>query len=161
MLVLLYPHRAVLHLAFTRRTDTVATHRGQISWPGGAREGKELPVETALRETEEELGIDPTTVEVLGQLTPLATGSSGYLITPVVGWTPARPAFRPDPREVAELLEVPLELLRAPDVLRRGVWNVRGRRTIVPYYRVGPEVAIWGATAMILSEFLAMADAVE
>lgn len=154
VLILLYPHRGVLHLPFTRRTDTVATHRGQICWPGGAQEGGESLVGTALRETEEELGVDPAAVEVLGQLTPLPTGSSGYLITPVVGWTPARPAFRLDAREVAELLEVPLVLLRAPGVLRQEIWNLGGRQRAVPCYRVEPQVAIWGATAMILSEFL-------
>lgn len=161
VLILLYPHRAVLHLPFTRRTDTVARHRGQISWPGGAREGEESLVETALRETNEELGIDPSAVEVLGQLTPLATGNSGYLITPVVGWTPARPTFRPDPGEVAELLEVPLALLCEPDVLREEAWDVRGQQMVVPCYFVWPEVTIWGATAMILSEFLAVVDRLE
>lgn len=160
VLILLYPHRQVLHLPFTRRTDTVAAHRGQISWPGGAREGRESLVRTALRETNEELEVDPAAVEVLGQLTPLLTGSSGYLISPVVGWAPARPAFQPDPHEVAELLEVPLALLRAPGVLCRETWNLRGRQTLVPCYRLGPEVAIWGATAMILSEFLAVVEGV-
>lgn len=158
VLILLYPHRGALRLAFTRRTESVAAHRGQISWPGGAREGEEPLVVTALREAEEELGVDPASVEVLGQLTALHTGRSGYLVTPVVGWTATRPAFQPDPREVAELLEVPLAVLRAREVRREEVWKVHGRRTLVPCYRLGPEAAIWGATAMILSEFLAVVE---
>lgn len=158
VLLLLYPHHGALHLPLTRRTETVATHRGQISWPGGAREGEEPLVVTALRETEEELGVDPAIVEVLGQLTPLHTGGSGYRISPTVGWTPSRPAFRPDPGEVAELLEVPLATLRSPHVLRQEVWNLHGRQTLVPCYRLGPDTAIWGATAMILSEFLAVVE---
>ena len=161
VLILLYPHREMWHLPFTRRTETVATHRGQISWPGGAQEGEESLVETALREAEEELGVDPAAVEVLGQLTPLLTVSSGYLITPVVGWTPSRPAFRPHPREVAELVEVPLALLRRPGVLREETWTLHGHETLVPCYRLGPKVAIWGATAMILSEFLAVVEGLE
>jgi 8-oxo-dGTP pyrophosphatase MutT (NUDIX family) len=158
VLILLYPHQGTLHLPFTRRTETVATHRGQISWPGGTREGDELPAETALRETEEELGVEPAAVEVLGQLTPLHTGSSGFLITPVVGWTAARPVFRPDPWEVAELLEVPVARLCAPDIMRQETWILHGQRTLVPYYRLGPNIVIWGATSMILSEFLAVLD---
>ncbi len=160
VLILLYPHNGVLHLPFTRRTDIVATHRGQISWPGGAQEGEESLVGTALRETKEELGVDPAVVEVLGQLTPLHTGSSGYLITPVVGWAPARPAFQPDPREVAELLEVELALLCAPGVLCQERWPFQDGQRLVPCYRLGPEIAIWGATAMILSEFLAVVERV-
>jgi 8-oxo-dGTP pyrophosphatase MutT (NUDIX family) len=158
VLILLYPHCGTLHLPLTRRTQTVATHRGQISWPGGAREGEEPLARTALRETEEELGVDPTSVEVLGQLTPLHTGSSGFLITPVVGWTRARPSFRPDPREVAAVLEVPLAALRAPEVLRQETWDLHGQQTLVPFYRLGPEITIWGATAMILSEFLTVLE---
>ena len=157
-MVLLYPHKVPLslYLPFTRRTQTVTTHRGQISWPGGAREGDESPTETALRETEEELGIVPDTVEVLGMLTPLHTGGSGFLITPVVGWATSRPTFQPDPCEVAEVLEVPLTQLRAPGVIRRDTWTLRGQRTLVPYYQPRPDIAIWGATSMILSEFLAV-----
>jgi len=115
-------------------------------------------VRTALRETEEELGIDPDAVEVLGQLTPLHTGRSGFLITPAVGWTPVRPAFRPDPFEVVELLEVPLALLQRPAVLHQEVWHLHGRQTLVPCYRLGPGTVIWGATAMILAEFLAVVE---
>jgi 8-oxo-dGTP pyrophosphatase MutT (NUDIX family) len=158
VLILLYPHRGALHLPLTRRTETVATHRGQISWPGGAREGEEPLVVTALRETEEELGVDPASVKVLGQLTPLHTGRSGYLITPAVGWMRSRPTFRPDPGEVAEVLEVPLAALRAPEVLHQEVWNLHSRQTVVPLYRLGPDIAIWGATAMILSEFVAVVE---
>ena len=161
VLILLYPHQRMWHLPFTRRTETVATHRGQISWPGGAQEGEESLIETALREAKEELGVDPAAVEVLGQLTPLLTVSSGYLITPVVGWTPARPAFRLRPQEVAELVEVPLALLRKPGVLREETWTLHGHETLVPCFRLGPKVAIWGATAMILSEFLAVVEGLE
>ena len=158
VLILLYPHNGALHLPFTRRTQTVATHRGQISWPGGAQEGEEPLERTALRETWEELGVDPASVAVLGQLTPLHTGSSGFIITPAVGWTPDRPMFQPDPREVAEVLEVPLAALRAPEVEAQEVWDLHGRQTQVPFYRLGPEIRIWGATAMILSEFLAVVE---
>ncbi len=158
VLILLYPHCGVLHLPFTRRTQTVATHRGQISWPGGAREGEEPLATTALRETEEELGVDPASVEVLGQLTPLHTGSSGFLITPLVGWTPVRPHFQPDPHEVAQVLEVSLTTLRAPEVLGQETWDLHGRQTLVPFYRLGPEITIWGATAMILSELLTVVE---
>jgi len=113
---------------------------------------------TALRETEEELGVDPASVDVLGQLTPLHTGSSGFLVTPVVGWTSPRPSFQPDPREVAEVLEIPLAALRAPEVLQQETWDLHGQQTLVPFFGLGPEITIWGATAMILSEFLTVVE---
>jgi hypothetical protein len=100
-------------------------------------------------------------VEVLGKLTALHTGGSGFLITPVVGWTPARPRFRPDPWEVAEVLEVQLTQLRAPGAVRQETWTLNGRETLVPYYRPAPDILIWGATSMILSEFLAVIDSLD
>lgn len=159
VLILMYPLDGDLHLPLTRRTETVATHKGQISWPGGVQEEGEPLVTTALRESEEELGIEPTAVDVLGELTPLPTGSSGYLVTPLVGWTPTRPTFRPNPQEVAEILEVRLDTLRRPAILREEVWDLRGRETLVPCYRLGPGTAIWGATAMTLGEFLEVVEA--
>lgn len=158
VLALLYPHNGVLHLPFTRRTQTVATHRGQISWPGGAREGEEPLETTALRETREELGIDPSSVDVMGRLTPLLTGTSGFIITPVVGWTPVRPGFEPDSREVAEVLELPLADLRRTGVVHTEQWELHGRQTQVPFYRLGPRTRIWGATAMILSELMEIVE---
>lgn len=155
VLLLLYPRDGALHIVLTRRTDTVLNHKGQISFPGGAREGDEPLVYTALRETQEELGIDPATLEVLGELTPAYVGVSNFLITPFVAAAPTRPEFHPDPGEVAEVLEVPLALLMDEAAVEEEEWDLRGILARVPFFRVGPH-KVWGATAMVLAEFIAI-----
>jgi 8-oxo-dGTP pyrophosphatase MutT (NUDIX family) len=110
---------------------------------------------TALRETHEELGVDPRSVKVLGGLTPLYIFHSDYCITPYVAARPARPAFVPDPVEVAEVLEVPLLTLLDPAIRREEEWVLHETITRVPFYQMG-EHKVWGATAMVLSEFAAV-----
>src|SRR4029079_6096255 len=103
----------------TRRTDHLPTHAGQISFPGGSADpGDADPAATALREAQEELGIPVADVTVLGTLPGVLTVVSNYLITPVIGRAAARPAFAPNPGEVAEVIELPLAALRAPGVHR-------------------------------------------
>jgi 8-oxo-dGTP pyrophosphatase MutT (NUDIX family) len=154
VLLLLYPSSGELALPLTLRTETVENHKGQISLPGGAREVDEPLQWTALRETQEELGVDPATVEVLGALTSLYIPPSDYCIYPFVAWCPFHPAWQPDPIEVAEVLEVPLSLLCAPSTVHRERWELRGQVVDVPFYLVGRH-KVWGATAMVLSEFVA------
>lgn len=167
VLVLLYPagvgqSARLLHaepndlcLVLTRRTESVDNHRGQISFPGGSMDPGEDAVTTALREAHEELGIDPARVEVLGQLSPLYIPPSGFCIYPVVACAAARPAFTPNPDEVAEVLEVPLSHLLDPVTRCEEIWPIRGEDICVPFYAVGPH-KIWGATAMVLCELLAL-----
>ncbi len=153
VLLLLYPLGGALGFVLTRRTDAVATHKGQISLPGGAQEpGDNSPEQTALRETGEELAIYRDDISLLGRLTPLYVLVSDFVIHPFVGHIPYRPAFRPNLAEVAEVIEMPLATLLDDGVKARERWMVRGMELDVPFYRVG-EHAIWGATATILSEF--------
>ena len=154
VLLLLYPADGAVRLVLTRRADTVANHRSQISLPGGATEGDEPAVTTALRETEEELGVSPRGVRVLGALSDLHVFASGFLVHPVVGWAAIRPAFRPDAREVAEVLEAPAADL--PGFARSETWSWSDGEREVPFYLIGGH-KVWGATAMILSEFLDLA----
>jgi 8-oxo-dGTP pyrophosphatase MutT (NUDIX family) len=162
-LVVLYPHDDVLHLALTLRGSALRHHTGQVSLPGGRVDDGESIEAAALREAEEEVGLPPAAVEVLGRLTPLHIPVSGHLLHPVVGVTTARPRFRVAEAEVERLIEVPLARLRAPDVV---AWDQRRRErppTVlmdVPYFDVGG-VRVWGATAMILAEFLAVIADVE
>jgi 8-oxo-dGTP pyrophosphatase MutT (NUDIX family) len=155
VLILLYPRDGHLHFPLTRRTETLEDHKGQISLPGGAREGDEPLEWTALRETHEELGVDPRSVKVLGGLTPLYIFHSDYCITPYVAARPARPTFVPDPVEVAEVLEVPLLTLLDTAIRREEEWVLHETITRVPFYQIG-EHRVWGATAMVLSEFAAV-----
>jgi 8-oxo-dGTP pyrophosphatase MutT (NUDIX family) len=133
-------------------------HSGQISFPGGRRENNESLQTTALRETEEEIGVGAETLQVIGQLSSLYTAPSNFCINPFVAYSPIHPEFRLDPKEVAELIETPLSLLLQPDTRREETWQFDhlGERR-VPFFDVfGHQV--WGATAMILSEFLALLD---
>ena len=155
VLILLYPRDGHLHFPLTRRTETLEDHKGQISLPGGAREGDEPLEWTALRETHEELGVDPQSVQVLGALTPVYIFPSDYCIAPYVAARSDRPIFVPDPVEVAEVLEVPLLTLLDPAIRREDEWMLHGATTRVPFYQIGAH-KVWGATAMVLSEFSAV-----
>ncbi len=135
-----------------RRAEDGLTHSGQISLPGGSQEAGESLQETALREACEEIGAACAELDVLGQLSPLYIPPSNFLVTPTVGWADQRPDFRCDPREVAELIEVPLSALFDRNVMKREPWTLRGATVEVPFYQIGPH-KVWGATAMILSEF--------
>lgn len=152
VLILLYQHDGAWHFPLMKRVDDGLVHSGQISLPGGSQEPGESLQATALREACEEIGAACTDIEVLGQLSTLYIPPSNFLVTPTVGYTSARPAFRCDPREVAELIEVPLSVLFDRAVVQREPWNLRGVTVEVPFYQIGPH-KVWGATAMILSEF--------
>jgi 8-oxo-dGTP pyrophosphatase MutT (NUDIX family) len=151
VLILLYPINGILSFPLMRRPEYEGVHSGQISLPGGSREGDETFEQNALRETREEFGVtDP--IEVLGALTPIYVPPSDFEIHPFVGYLPHRPTFTPDPVEVVEIIEVPLTLLfdeqaKGQDERARddgGTW-------IFPFYRAG-QYKVWGATAAMLSE---------
>lgn len=153
VLALFYPHAGRLWLPFIQRPTYNGVHSGQISFPGGGLEpDDDSLIATALREAYEEIGVPPATVQVLGQLSPIYIPPSNYLVQPVIGYTPTRPAFHLDPYEVEDLLEVPLDDLLDPHNQRQEVRPLRDARLAdVPYFAVQARV-IWGATAMILAE---------
>lgn len=152
VLILLYPHGGEWRFPLMQRVEDGLTHSGQISLPGGSQEAGESIRETALREACEEIGAACAEVEALGQLTPIYIPPSNFLVTPTVGWVDQRPDFRLESREVRELIEVPLAALFDPQVIKREPWQLRGAQVEVPFYQIGPH-KVWGATAMILSEF--------
>ncbi len=155
VLVLLYPRDGDVSLVLTRRTDEVDTHRGQISFPGGSLDPGEDAVSAALREAWEELAVDPAPLAVLGELSPLYIPPSSFCIYPVVAYAAERPDFVPNVGEVAEILEVSLAHLLDPGTRGEEIWPIRGADVRVPFYRVGHH-KVWGATAMVLCEFLEM-----
>jgi 8-oxo-dGTP pyrophosphatase MutT (NUDIX family) len=157
ILILLYPdpQGGADTLVFTRRRDDMRHHPGQISFPGGRVEPDDpSPVAAALREAHEELGIAPADVALVGLLEPVHTVVSNYLITPVIGRAARRPAFTPNPAEVAEVIELPLAGLRDPAIHRTELRDTPWGRHDIHYYQYGP-YNIWGATARILQLFLA------
>ena len=156
VLILLYERDGRLLLPLTRRTLTVEMHSGQISLPGGAREPQDHSFEqTALRETREELGIPNAAISVLGPLTPLYIPPSQFCVYPYVGRTPGAFPLSPDPDEVAEVIEVSLDHLLEPATRQENTHLRDGKRYDVPLYVVASH-RVWGATAMILAEFLAL-----
>ena len=153
---MLVPGRAGLYFFLTRRTETVENHKGQVSLPGGAQEAGESLEETALRETCEELSVDPASVQIIGgPLTPVYIPVSGFRATAFVAFTPRRPQVRPEPGEVIEIIEAPLELIVDEKSIVEEEWEVRGRQAIVPFFNVNGH-KVWGATAMVLGEFAEM-----
>lgn len=152
-LLLLYPGAHGVSVPLTVRASTLARHAGQISLPGGATDPGETLAEAALREASEEIGIDPFSVRVLGELTPVHVIVSGFTLHPVVGVTDRRPQFEPAPGEVAEIVEVRLEDLRDASRIRTGTRVREGVAIEYPYFDLyGHQV--WGATAMVLGEFV-------
>ena len=152
VLILLYPHDGAWHFPLMKRVEDGLVHSGQISLPGGSQEAGESLRETALREACEEIGAACAEVEVLGELSTIYIPPSNFLVTPTVGCVVERPDFHCDPREVAELIEVPLSTLFDRDAMKREPWMLRGVTVEVPFFQIGPH-KVWGATAMILSEF--------
>jgi 8-oxo-dGTP pyrophosphatase MutT (NUDIX family) len=108
--------------------------------------------ETAVRETQEELGLMPGRVVALGRLDDVRVRVGENVITPFVGWNPVPPRFRADRNEVAEVLEIPLESLLHPDAIEEETWELRGSQWLVSFYRFNGRV-VWGITAFILSDF--------
>lgn len=133
----------------TRRADSLARHTGQIAFPGGRLDPGETAVEAALREAWEEVALDPASVEVLGLSDAYETGT-GYLVTPVVGWLEAPPSLTPSPAEVAEVFEIPWDVLMDPAVLKRDHLDTpAGVRRWFWSVTYG-ERYIWGVTAGIV-----------
>ena len=155
VLALFYPSNGRVWLVFIRRAEYPGVHSGQISFPGGGREeGDQDMVATALREAEEEIGVSRNTVIPIGNLTDLFIPPSNFLVTPVVGYTYARPDFMPDPDEVNEILEVPLDLLLDDKARQeKDITIFPAVKIKVPCFYIDGNI-IWGATAMMLNELI-------
>ena len=154
VLLLLYPNNGEICFILMRRPDYTGVHSGQISLPGGKFEpGDRDLIATAVREAKEEVGIKPSTVKIIGTLTPLYIPPSNYIVTPAVGWAEQRPVFKADPREVDEMIEVKLaDFLDDRHVQSKRIKLFMGISANFPCFYIDGNV-IWGATAMMLSEF--------
>ena len=154
VLVLLYPHEGEIYLPLIIRPEDSGPHSGQVAFPGGRMEKEDVGIiDTAVRETWEEIGVAKEEIIPLGCLTNLYIPVSNYIVSPVLGYTHTRPFFKPDEREVAGVIEVPLSRLNNPDCRKKRKINVSGFLIDAPYFEVDDQM-VWGATAMMLSEFL-------
>lgn len=155
VMLMLYPHLGTTYTALMRRSEDGRAHSGQISFPGGAYETTDGNlITTALRETEEEFGVNRQHFEILGQLSSLYIPVSNYVVQPLVTIAKKRPIFRPDNVEVSEIIEVDVPYLLQEEIVKIKKIKTRGGLYIkTPHYDIYGNV-LWGATAMIMSEFL-------
>jgi 8-oxo-dGTP pyrophosphatase MutT (NUDIX family) len=156
VLILLFHENDKLKVVFIRRSNYVGIHAGQIAFPGGRYEETDLTLEnTALREIEEEIGIKSTQIEILGRLTDIYVPPSNFLISVFVGFLNEKPLFKPDEREVDEIIEVDVDDFYTENVIQVKEFDVPSNNysVVAPYYKV-KNADIWGASAMVMTELL-------
>jgi 8-oxo-dGTP pyrophosphatase MutT (NUDIX family) len=153
VLVPIYYKEGQYYILFTKRTERVKEHKGQISFPGGARHKRDRTLlDTALRECDEEIGLAPGEVKVLGELDDTTTETSNYVISPFVALIPYPYQFKVDGGEVEEIIEAPISALLDKDL--RQQTRVIGGQAVTSYFYHYQGRVIWGATAEILNQFL-------
>ena len=143
------------HVVLIKRPETMSTHKGEIAFPGGKLD-RALDADlraAALREAQEEIGLDPGCVDIVARLTGVATAASAFSITPFVGFLRRKPEFVAHPAEVVRVLEVPLSDLLDPAIYREERWDGFQRDMSVFFYEL-PDETVWGATARILTDLL-------
>jgi 8-oxo-dGTP pyrophosphatase MutT (NUDIX family) len=154
VLILFYEVEGCPYLIFTKRTDLVATHRGEICFPGGMMESSDTDLmATGLRELQEELDIPPSKVEILGSLDEMRTVSSNFLVVPFIGYLNEKVSFHPNEGEVSDVLEVPFEHFMNPEIFHEETRIVEDRPIPVYFYRWESHI-IWGVTGRILKSLL-------
>lgn len=154
VLLPLYQSEAGPHLILTKRTEEVPTHKGQIGFPGGGfEEGDADLLTTAIRETREEIGLDPGAVEILGSLDDTVTVTSRHVVRPFVGFVPHPYPYRLDPFEIERLIHLPILPLFAGAPFREETWERDGQPVMVYFYEYEGDT-IWGLTARILKQFV-------
>lgn len=163
VLQLLFPLGGEPHIVLIRRVEDGRAHSGQISFPGGRYEPQDASFQmTALREAEEEIGIVPAGLHVLGALTPLYIPVSYFMVHPFVAWSGERPSYLPSAAEVSEVIEAPLSFLfddanKTQAIVQPS--SMPGLTMEVPAYKLPDGRVVWGATAMMLAELEAVLQA--
>lgn len=154
VLILLFPAGGQICTVFMQRHYYDGVHGGQISFPGGKKEpGDKDVINTAIREAQEETGIDPSLISIIGTLTPLFIPVSNMIVTPVVGWSETKPLFTHQPGEVVFLFEAKLSRLLDKSGIKTRPFEINGETIDIRYFDYDGNV-IWGATAMMLHELL-------
>lgn len=145
-------------ILLTLRSSSLAHHSGQISFPGGRAENGEIPEETAIRETYEEIGIKQNELEIIGRLSELYVPPSNSLIIPVIAYYTGNNynenSYLVNNDEVEEIFKVPAADFLNNDLIEKEIWELNGSQVEVPFYNIHRKIPLWGATAMIMSEFI-------
>jgi 8-oxo-dGTP pyrophosphatase MutT (NUDIX family) len=160
VLVPLYEADGETHVVLTRRAQHLRSHRGEVSFPGGGQDPGEDLRDTALREAHEETALDPSTVEIIGELDHLTTISSRSFIVPYVAALPGRPELEPNEAEVEHILHVPLSELLLEEVFREERWGVAPLDRPITFFEVVGDT-IWGATGAMLRQLLVIVTGCE
>lgn len=156
VLLMFFKEENMLKTVFMRRNEYDGPHSGQISLPGGMRERSDSDLSiTALRETEEETGVISSQIEIVGKLSPLYIPISRFCVHPYLGWFEGSPQFKPDKTEVQYLFYPEVREFSDPKNCKYGTINHRTGTIETPYYSIQNEI-VWGATAMIMSEFTSL-----
>jgi len=154
VLIPLFKKNGKYHILFTRRTDKVEHHKGQISFPGGRQDEKDKDLlTTALREAREEMGIEKKDVRILGELDDICTATTDFCVSPFVALIPYPYPFKVNSREIEEVIEVPLSVLLDESRFRQELHKGDGKPFLVYFYQ-HKDHTIWGATATILKQLL-------
>ncbi|MCU1497745.1 MAG: putative hydrolase [Acidimicrobiales bacterium] len=156
VLAAVYEHGGEAHVVLTRRSAGLRVHGGEVSFPGGGRDPGEALPDTARREAHEEIGLDPASVEIIGELDHLSTITSGSFIVPYVGLLAHRPVLVASPGEVEAVLRVPLAELLDPEVYREERWVLFGAERSMFFFELFGDT-VWGATAAMLRQLLGLA----
>lgn len=151
VLILLFSTKGKIRFFLTERTHEVEYHKGQISLPGGIWEEGEQLHETAVRETEEEIGVIAQSIQLIGGLTPFFTPVTGFMVHPFIGWCKAKPQAEPHDKEVKTLFTTSLDRLLDETSFKKEIWNLRGYEAEVPYFQLNGH-KVWGVTGAILAE---------
>ena len=155
VLILIYPEANKAFFPLIKRPTYDGVHSGQIAFPGGKMELEDKDITfTAIREAWEEVGVLPKDVHLIGAISDLFIPASNFLVSPIIGYSKAKPAFVPEEKEVDRIIETPLKLLLDFETKKQKILEVGGKIKLdAPYYDISNEV-VWGATAMILGEFI-------
>lgn len=162
VLILFYPDNNNTYFPLIKRPEYIGYHSGQIALPGGKMEiSDENIIQTALREAEEEVGVDRSQVKILGNLSDLYIPTSNFLVSPVVGFLDKRPEFLAEEKEVSRIIQTELRFLFKPEIRKQKILRLSQSMSLdTPYFEIDGEV-VWGATAMILSELIQLFQSAE
>lgn len=155
VLILIYPDAGQAYFPLIKRPLYAGVHSGQIAFPGGKNEPEDKDIShTAVREAWEEIGVLPEDIKLLGQISDLFIPASNFLVSPIIGYSDQKPAFIPEIKEVDRIIETPIRQLLDLNTRKQKMLEIDGRFKLnTPYFDLSNEV-VWGATAMILEEFI-------